>query len=148
VKEGEKLEDWTLGPRLTAGGWARSIRPMLDHNLEEMENGGIKGFSAMPMAHQSLQDGLRIFFTGRIELCLEVSEQIVNGIRHAHAGGGILKPANSLRLSRRVSEAASWAPKVRFSHTPCPGKRQSQRSTLHYTYLRRLISIHARTTRG
>jgi hypothetical protein len=84
---------------------------MLDHNLEEMENGGIKGFSAMPMAHQSLQDGLRIFFTGRIELCLEVSEQIVNGIRHAHAGGGILKPANSLRLSRRVSEAASWAPK-------------------------------------
>ena len=79
---------------------AKNVIPLLDSNLDELQEGGIQGYLVMPLAASSLETAIPTL-KGRIELCLEIFEGIVNGVREAHAAGIIhrdLKPANILFL--------------------------------------------------
>jgi serine/threonine protein kinase len=85
---------------------ASNIIPILDHNLNEFENGGRIGFIVMPKAEANLEDQIDIF-GGRVEFCLEVFRGIVNGVVQAHGIGIIhrdLKPSNILFMDRSLRE--------------------------------------------
>jgi len=85
----------------------KNIVPLLDHNLDELEKGGVQGFIAMPMAQTTLEKQ-RDLLTGRVELCLEIFEGIVNGIYNAHEFGDVIhrdiKPANVLFMDFSLKE--------------------------------------------
>ena len=81
---------------------APNIIPILDHNLEELEEGGVPGYIAMPKAKHSLEDAsAKQVLQGRLEVCLEVFEGVVRGVAAAHNAGIIhrdIKPGNVLFL--------------------------------------------------
>jgi serine/threonine protein kinase len=75
-----------------------NVIPILDHGFEDLGGGRVRGYIVMPKANCSLHEVISIF-AGRVELCLEVFQGIVNGIREAHEVGVIhrdIKPANVL----------------------------------------------------
>ena len=79
---------------------APNIIPVLQHNLEELEDGGVHGFIVMPLAIGTLTDYKELLI-GRVELCLEVFAGILRGVVAAHAAGIVhrdLKPSNVLFL--------------------------------------------------
>jgi hypothetical protein len=78
----------------------------LDHNLDELEDGGVRGYIVMPEAAGSIED-FADTFRDRPEVCLEVLEGILDGLVAAHDKGIVhrdLKPANILFMDRSVRE--------------------------------------------
>jgi len=89
--------------RLSSQG-AKNIITVLDHKIEELPNGSVRGYIVMPLAKSSLQDIIKLFI-GRVELSLEVFRGIVNGINEAHKNEIIhrdIKPSNILFLDSTV----------------------------------------------
>ena len=89
-----------------AGENVANIIPIVDHNLDELEDGADSGYIVMPKAETSLEQthGLLV---GRVELVLEVFSGIVNGIRAAHSEGVVhrdIKPGNVLFMDSSVRE--------------------------------------------
>jgi serine/threonine protein kinase len=83
---------------------APNIIPVIQHNLEELEDGGVHGFIVMPLAVGTLAD-YREVLVGRVELCLEVFAGILRGVVAAHAASVVhrdLKPSNVLFLDRSL----------------------------------------------
>lgn len=104
-KRSRFIQEVSIHVALSSQGAPNIIR-ILDHNLEEFSNGEVKGYIAMPLAYASLEK-VKKSFTGRIELCLEVFEGIVNGIRQAHAANVIhrdIKPGNILFMDDSLRE--------------------------------------------
>src|SRR6185295_3961314 len=86
---------------------APHILKILDHNLDQVENDAQWGYLVLPMAECSLDD-VKDTLVGRLELCLEVFEEIVEGAAAAHEAGGVhrdLKPANILFPDRTLKNA-------------------------------------------
>ena len=100
VKKRERfIREIKAHAELTARG-AKNVIPLLDSNLEELQEGGVQGYLVMPLAASSVELAMPML-NGRIELCLEVFEGIIYGVREAHTAGIIhrdLKPANILFL--------------------------------------------------
>ncbi len=83
---------------------APNIIPILDHNLNLFEKGDMQGYIVMPKAETTLEEQIPLL-KGRTELCLEVLEGIISGIREAHSIGVIhrdLKPSNVLFLDKSL----------------------------------------------
>jgi serine/threonine protein kinase len=85
---------------------APNIIPLIDHNLAEVEGGAENGYLVMPIAASPLDDVVETLH-GRLELCLEIFEGIVNGVAAAHAEQVVhrdLKPANILFRDKSLKE--------------------------------------------
>lgn len=85
---------------------APNIIPLIDHNLAEVESGAEQGYLVMPVAASPLDDVVETLH-GRLELCLEIFEGIVNGVAAAHGLDVVhrdLKPANILFLDKSLKE--------------------------------------------
>jgi serine/threonine protein kinase len=86
---------------------APHVIKILDHNLDQVENGAPWGYLVLPLAECSLDD-VKDTLRGRLELCLEVFEEIVEGAAVAHRAGVVhrdLKPANILFPDRTLKNA-------------------------------------------
>jgi serine/threonine protein kinase len=83
---------------------APHVIQILDHNLAQVESGASWGYLVLPLAECSLDD-VKDLLRGRLELCLEVFEEIVEGVAVAHRAGVVhrdLKPANVLFPDRTL----------------------------------------------
>ena len=77
---------------------APHIVPIIDHNIDAVEAGEEWGYLVLPLAACSLHDVSSTLF-GRLELCLEIFEGIVEGVAQAHLAQVVhrdLKPGNIL----------------------------------------------------
>jgi serine/threonine protein kinase len=85
---------------------ASNVMPILDQNLEEVEDGAVHGYIVMPLAVTSLEQQLELI-TGRVELSLEIFVGILRGVESAHSREIVhrdLKPDNILFLDTSLRE--------------------------------------------
>jgi serine/threonine protein kinase len=104
-KKSRFIQEVSVHVALSSQGTSNII-PILDHNLDELEDGGIKGYVVMPLAATTLEDQKELV-RGRVELCLEIFRGVVTGVGHAHAAGVThrdIKPANVLFLDPSLRE--------------------------------------------
>ena len=104
-KKSRFMQEISVHVALSSQG-VSNIIPILDHNLDELEDGGIKGYIVMPLAPTTLEDQKELL-QGRVELCLEIFRGVVTGVRHAHAAEVVhrdIKPANILFLDMSLRD--------------------------------------------
>ncbi len=104
-KKARFMQEISVHAALASQG-ASNIIPILDHNLEELKGGGIRGYLVMPMAVTTLEKE-KDLLRGRTELCVEVFRGVVTGIGHAHAAEVVhrdIKPSNVLFLDKTLKQ--------------------------------------------
>jgi serine/threonine protein kinase len=92
-KRARFVQEINIHAALSAAEAPNVIR-LIDHNLDEVSNNGVKGYLVMPLADVSLHDVIDTL-RERVELSMELFCGIVTGLKAAHAAAVVhrdLKP--------------------------------------------------------